>query len=370
MSEDFKLFEVRFDDEGIETPTSKAELGQEDEIKKVLIGKELLLKKKHYTLITRMIEGIIPGGTKKEQQSIWFPFYTISALQILEYPQGEKFDEFKAKYTNFLKDRILEDGGFSGYKQDFTNTISLYGVIIGIMAIGTEEAYKLIDRKKIYDLLISLKQPDGSFLVSIDGESDIRSTEVAIVISKYLNILDDKISEKTADFVLSCQNYDGGFSPVPHCESHGGYIYCGIACLAILNRLEDINLSSCIRYLSSRQSEFAGGFNGRTNKLVDTCYTFWIGATMRIICDHFKIPEFWDKNSLTQYCLCACQFLFGGFCDHPPSQADPFHTIYTLAGIGVAGDREKYEIPAVDPFSGVPQELSQKFLNYFLNLQN
>lgn len=35
-------------------------------------------------------------------------------------------------------------------------------------------------------------------------------------------------------FVASCQSYDGGVGPIPFVESHGGYTFCGLASLCIM----------------------------------------------------------------------------------------------------------------------------------------
>lgn len=36
--------------------------------------------------------------------------------------------------------------------------------------------------------------------------------------------------------ILSCQTYEGGFSGCPGMEAHGGYAFCGLAALVILNK--------------------------------------------------------------------------------------------------------------------------------------
>lgn len=40
-----------------------------------------------------------------------------------------------------------------------------------------------------------------------------------------------------------------------------------------------------LNWLVNRQMSKEGGFQGRTNKLVDNCYSFWIGASFRLLCD-------------------------------------------------------------------------------------
>lgn len=37
------------------------------------------------------------------------------------------------------------------------------------------------------------------------------------------------------------------------------------------------------RWTVNKQMKFEGGFQGRTNKLVDGCYSFWCGAIMPIV---------------------------------------------------------------------------------------
>lgn len=37
------------------------------------------------------------------------------------------------------------------------------------------------------------------------------------------------------------------------------------------------------RWAAQRQMLFEGGFQGRTNKLVDGCYSFWVGALLPLI---------------------------------------------------------------------------------------
>ena len=44
-----------------------------------------------------------------------------------------------------------------------------------------------------------------------------------------------------------------------------------------------LDVSRLITWLSSRQYAPEGGFSGRTNKLVDGCYSHWVGACFPLI---------------------------------------------------------------------------------------
>lgn len=66
-------------------------------------------------------------------------------------------------------------------------------------------------------------------------------------------------------------------------EAHGGYTFCGLASLFLLNRVRLCDVKSLLRWLVNRQMKYEGGFQGRTNKLVDGCYSFWQAASFPLL---------------------------------------------------------------------------------------
>ena len=63
----------------------------------------------------------------------------------------------------------------------------------------------------------------------------------------------------------------------------GGSTFCAVASLFLMGRLHDAfaadKLEGLKRWCLLRQQT---GFNGRPNKPVDTCYSFWVGATLEV----------------------------------------------------------------------------------------
>ena len=55
-----------------------------------------------------------------------------------------------------------------------------------------------------------------------------------------------------------------------HIWSNGRYSYFEISTLILLNKLNEIDIKSFILWLKLRKMIKEGGFNGRTNKLVDS----------------------------------------------------------------------------------------------------
>ncbi len=92
--------------------------------------------------------------------------------------------------------------------------------------------------------------------------------------------------ERTRDLAL--QTYEGGLGGEPGNEAHGGYTYCGLAALCLLGNESVLDLPALLHWAAQRQGSMEGGFNGRTNKLVDGCYSFWQGSLFTIM---QRLPE-------------------------------------------------------------------------------
>jgi protein farnesyltransferase subunit beta len=94
----------------------------------------------------------------------------------------------------------------------------------------------------------------------------------------------------------------------------------------------------------ARQMRFEGGFQGRVNKLVDSCYSFWVGALFSIIHLVLKSSKssitslqttnvsttsapiesdewLFDQIALQKYILLCCQGKNGGLRDKPEKYA-------------------------------------------------
>lgn len=63
-----------------------------------------------------------------------------------------------------------------------------------------------------------------------------------------------------------------------------GSTFCAIASLNLMGCLDtclaDKQKEVLRRWLVNRQID---GFQGRPNKLQDTCYSFWVGATLQVL---------------------------------------------------------------------------------------
>lgn len=125
----------------------------------------------------------------------------------------------------------------------------------------------------------------GSMQIHLNGEIDMRGVYCALVVADILNIIDDneELTRGMGDFIASCQTYEGGITCLPFAEAHGGFTFCGLAALILLDESYKLDIGRLMEWLSNRQLVEEGGFNGRINKLVDSCYNFWQGACFELV---------------------------------------------------------------------------------------
>lgn len=87
--------------------------------------------------------------------------------------------------------------------------------------------------------------------------------EIPIFSDQSHELSKDGLFSKTADWVLSCQTYEGGFGAAPGHEAHGGYTFCGVASLVMLGQLHRCDIESLMLWVSRKQLKLEGGFSGR-----------------------------------------------------------------------------------------------------------
>lgn len=313
----------------------------------------------------------------------WMIYWLLNAYSLLR--DGEIPENIKGPVSLKLKLLII-DGGRGGIAGGPNGQIGhAASAYASVLALALVEDYELLDAIKphIYQWFLSLKTASGSYSMHYGGESDARSTYCVLSVAALLNMLTDEILDGTVEFLLSCQTYEGGFAGVPTTEAHGGYTFCALAGLYLTpNRLEGVNLDSLTRWLASRQLQLEGGFSGRTNKLVDACYSFWIGASCALTEAYLGIETLFDRSALKCYILNCCQDdAYGGLRDKPGKNPDFYHTNYTLCGLSITEhsykskdgfqleaiekNRDATLTAAVDPIFGIPAALVRKSFAHF-----
>ncbi|KAJ8128588.1 hypothetical protein O1611_g5047 [Lasiodiplodia mahajangana] len=260
-----------------------------------------------------------------------------------------------------------ESGGFGGGFGQQSHLATTYAMVLSLAIVGGESAYQVIDRRAMWKWLCALKVPSSGFRLTLGGETDVRGAYCAAVIITLLKLPLDLPSDTPSpgakppdlftglgDYVRRCQTFEGGLAAKPDTEAHGAYAFCALGCLAVLDAPHRIfprflDMSRLISWLSSRQYAPEGGLSGRTNKLVDGCYSHWVGGCWPLIEVAIHGPatseplssnldDLYSREGLIRYILCCAQDQTerGGMRDKPYQPSDAYHTCYVLSGLSSA----------------------------------
>ena len=299
----------------------------------------VLNRKAHIEFLKRgLAEPLHASYISLEASRPWIIFWILHALDLLG-ARSLIEDEFAPGVISFLSDcQDQETGGFGGGPSQLPHLATTYAAVAALVTIGSDQALSVIKVNKMRNFLHRMKDTSsGGFRMHEEGETDVRGTYCAIAVASILQILDDTMTDKVGEYVKSCQTYEGGIAGEPGMEAHGGYSYCGLASLAILGIAQDyLDLDAFLDWLCRRQMCYEGGFQGRANKLVDSCYTFWQGACFPLLSEIFRSDTvFVNQGPAQLYVLLACQCPSGGLRDKPGKNPDFYHSCYSLSGLSV-----------------------------------
>jgi len=249
-----------------------------------------------------------------------------------------------------------------------SNVAMTYMALCILITLG--DNLSRVNKSAVLQGVASLQKSDGSFKSNYEhGESDLRFVYCSLAICNILNDSSSINVNNAIKFISNCLNYDGAFGQNPGTESHGGSTYCAIASLSLLNKLNlvlDENKSRILeRWAVNRQTN--GGFQGRPNKDPDTCYSFWLGATLSIMGSLNRI----NKERNRDFVLNNANLLTGGFSKNMDSIPDPMHTCLSLCGLSLIGEENLNPInPALNITVRAANYLKQIQGNYTLPNKN
>lgn len=202
-----------------------------------------------------------------------------------------------------------------------------------------------VDKESIIQEMKDIQLTDGSFKSTKSGsENDMRFVYCACAVSHMLNDWTGMDIPKTLDYIRRCRTWDGGIGLSPGQEGHGGSTFCATASLSLMGKLEEVLeedlggggngredtwRNELIRWCVSRQVR---GMQGRPNKHEDTCYSYWIGGSLRLL----GCEDLLDLDELRKFVL-ECQTDLGGFSKLEGGYyPDLLHSFYSLAWLSVS----------------------------------
>ncbi|KAG0670590.1 CAAX farnesyltransferase (FTase) subunit beta [Maudiozyma exigua] len=333
-----------------------------------------------------------PQMVALDASQAWIVYWIANSMMMID--PSLLTNEIKRKIVRKLFLMSKDNGPFGGGESQLPHIASTYAAINALaLCDNIDNCWNKINRDAIYKWLLSLKQPDGSFTTCNPiGERDTRGVYCALSIASLLNIMSDELTEGVVEYLQQCQTYEGGFGATRlGDEAHGGYTFCATASLVIMNKLNSIDIEKLMEWCAARQCTEEMGLCGRSNKLVDGCYSFWVGGTAAML-EANDYHGCLKKEALRKYILNCCQSKTGiALRDKPGKNGDFYHTNYVLLGLSITESKFYYhgddktnrtpfdilskslsvkEVPSglafINPVYGIPNESLQEFHEHFI----
>jgi geranylgeranyl transferase type-1 subunit beta len=270
---------------------------------------------------------------------------------------------------------------------------------LGILSdLDGKDAFLGVERIATLRWLKKLQREDGSFgeMITRDGYigggRDTRYCYIAAIIRFILCGVEARWGDENLDFDVDAlvghirrgQTFDGGIAESSMHESHAGYAYCAIACLSVLDysntdptKAKDHYIhagipskDALLRWLVDRQllyldssedDEDEGddsnpipdlatlslldplqapiGFNGRPNKLADSCYSWWVTGSLHLL----EASKLVDSEPARRFILEKTQHIIGGFSKSPGGPPDMYHAYFGLGALSTMAKNNREE---------------------------
>ncbi|CAD8194731.1 unnamed protein product [Paramecium octaurelia] len=136
---------------------------------------------------------------------LWCIYWPLNALSILQ----DDVSKYENQIIQYLE--TFKIGGFTGGPIQLEHLAPTFSSLLSLFILSTPAALELIDRQGLKEFFWSVQDQaeKGSYLMHINGEADIRAVYI-VVIMVFILKLDPKLLEGCAEYIASCQTYEGG----------------------------------------------------------------------------------------------------------------------------------------------------------------
>ncbi|KAI5269654.1 terpenoid cyclases/Protein prenyltransferase [Aureobasidium subglaciale] len=355
--------------DNLETLTSVAQEKTMREVIALMMGKDQtifdvnthglphLLKNKHTAFLRTILGKYPPPFQVMDASRPWLLYWALNGLRTL----GVDISEYKQRCIDTFTPLQNPEGGFGGGHGHISHAAASYAATLSLALVG---GLDMIDRRAMWHWLGQVKNPSGGFNMAVNGEQDVRGAYCCMTIHTLLRLPLtlppasparraglETFTSQLGSWISKCQTFEGGLGGAPDNEAHGAYAFCVLACLCLLDSPsisipKYLDVKRLTHWLTSRQCAPEAGFSGRTNKLVDACYSHWVGGCFSLLESALGLPKdtyLWDREALVRYTLSCSQAKKGGLRDKPSTRPDGYHTNYSLAGLSAAQYVYRYE---------------------------
>jgi len=152
-------------------------------------------------------------------------------------------------------------GGFGGGNGQWPHLAATYAALLSLTittfyaskkipksqhAALYSASFSWIDRKQLLAWLRKLRVSNGGFKVNMEGEEDVRAGYCALIICALMCFDAEELNsgnpegealflEGVPEYFKRCQTWEGGIGAKQHAEAHGGYAFCVVAGLCLID---------------------------------------------------------------------------------------------------------------------------------------
>lgn len=125
---------------------------------------------RHARFLRKSLGPLTAASTAADASRPWSFYWALCGLAVL----GQDVAPYRAALISTVRPMQNPSGGFGGGHMQTSHLASTYAVVCALATVGGPDALELIDRRAMWRWLGTLKQPDGGFRVTVDGEEDVR----------------------------------------------------------------------------------------------------------------------------------------------------------------------------------------------------
>jgi len=321
-----------------------------------------LLHSRHAKYFQRTLAVLPCSLASFDTQRVTIAFFAISGLDVLDRLESIAESQphivdwlYSCLVTSSEDDKIsrsgwrgsttikLSESSLPSHEHDQGHIAMTYTALATLVILGDD--LSRVPRTSVLAGVRALQLPDGSFRAALGGgENDMRFLYCAACVCTILNDWAGMDVELAVRYVLASLSYEGGVGQGPGLEAHGGSTFCAVAALSLMGRLGDLGQARLDRLTAwCVHRQVAGsGYMGRPNKPEDTCYSFWVGATLAIL----GRLDMTDTRASRKFVLSTQDPVIGGMAKWIDTNVDPLHTYMGLSGLSLQGEEG---VAMVDP---------------------
>lgn len=318
-----------------------------------------LWRDKHVRYFRRCLAAFPAQVQSEDANFLALVYFCLQGLDVV----GEKLGDDERReiadfvYGNFFIENDDWQGfrltAYLGHAQKYDLcfiSATFFGLVI-LLLLEWDEYLRKITPDKIKRFVELCTDSDGQVLpaltrdLTVFGERDLRQSYMAAGI---YTMIKQPVPSVYIQLVIDRVGFNGGLSSSIGSEPHLGFTFCGLAALSLAGYKFE-GWQKTVDWLVHRQVDFGplwgeyeyylpehrGLFNGRENKLGDTCYLWWCLGLLSILGSSNLI----DREAAREFLLTKMQHsMFGGFSKDGEAVPDPLHSYLALAALSLLGE--------------------------------